>query len=365
MDRILLERLGIGWKDSVSEANEKRMKEYDRQLEEALDYVEEYNKYWETASELDLQAMLEKRRLYEKGFVTEDGKTQLAVSIRLCEPLRRLFAEAREEVLRSLTGEESAAQADVERSPVWVPDFAHIQDEDLHVTVCIPSLWREPNVGPAHDAYNREVAKALHTIAADHEAFVLEVDRLVLTKDGSLLALFRTVGATDGKVVPVHDILSDRGSDTLDPMTSLRSDVLYVFLEKKLSHIQRQNELDLAQVHEHPHLLRQATIVKTRGGSAHGYIHCSLCRLAVAPELTKRPVDWKAIHRVCRSWTAKLAGRRMAVRDFTLSEMTGLGQGRNKNPFDQARWLEEIQLKQTTGPLAQRSWLRSLLPCFP
>ena len=33
------------------------------------------------------------------------------------------------------------------------------------------------------------------------------------------------------KVVPVHDILSDRGSDTLDPMTSLRSDVLYVFLD--------------------------------------------------------------------------------------------------------------------------------------
>jgi hypothetical protein len=27
MDRILLERLGIGWKDSVSEANEKRMKD--------------------------------------------------------------------------------------------------------------------------------------------------------------------------------------------------------------------------------------------------------------------------------------------------------------------------------------------------
>ena len=27
------------------------------------------------------------------------------------------------------------------------------------------------------------------------------------------------------------DILSDRASETLDPMTSLRSDVLYVFLE--------------------------------------------------------------------------------------------------------------------------------------
>ena len=50
---------------------------------------------------------------------------------------------------------------------------AHIQDADLHVTVCIPSLWREPKVGPAHDAYNREVAKALHTIAADHEAAII------------------------------------------------------------------------------------------------------------------------------------------------------------------------------------------------
>ena len=45
---------------------------------------------------------------------------RLAVSIRICEPLRRLFAEAREEVLRSLTEEPAA---DVERSPVWVPDF--------------------------------------------------------------------------------------------------------------------------------------------------------------------------------------------------------------------------------------------------
>ena len=27
MDRILLERLGIGWRDSVAEANEKRMKD--------------------------------------------------------------------------------------------------------------------------------------------------------------------------------------------------------------------------------------------------------------------------------------------------------------------------------------------------
>lgn len=27
MDRILLERLGIGWNDSVAEANEKRMKD--------------------------------------------------------------------------------------------------------------------------------------------------------------------------------------------------------------------------------------------------------------------------------------------------------------------------------------------------
>ena len=36
------------------------------------------------------------------------------------------------------------------------------------------------------------------------QAFVLEVDRLVLTKDGSLLALFRTVGATDGKARPAR-----------------------------------------------------------------------------------------------------------------------------------------------------------------
>ncbi|CAK9017313.1 unnamed protein product [Durusdinium trenchii] len=338
MEHSILERLGIGWNDSVGEANEKRVKEYDRQVEEALDYVETYRKDWEKKAK-QVQApgaLIEQRRAYEKGFVTEKGKTQLAVSIKIEEPLRSLLAEAREDLVNCLLSEGSRSRAEeIEDSPTWVPDFAHIQDADLHITVCIPSLWREPASDPsAHDSYNREVGAALRTIAADHEAFVLELDRFLLSKDGSLLGLFRTVGEASGDTKA--DILSDRASDTLDPMTSLRSDVLYVFLEKKLSHIQRQNELDLAHAHEHPHLLRQATIVKTVGGSAHGYIHCSLCRLALAPELTKQPVNWKLLHRLCRSWTAKLTGRRMAVRAFTLSEMTGLGQGRNKNPFDKA-----------------------------
>ena len=48
-------------------------------------------------------------------------------------------------------------------------------------------------------------------------------------------------------------------------MAMLNNQRVYIYIpalpqEKKLSHIQRQNELDLAQVHEHPHLLRQATI---------------------------------------------------------------------------------------------------------
>ena len=35
----ILERLGIGWRDSVCQSNEKRVKEYDRQLEEALEHL--------------------------------------------------------------------------------------------------------------------------------------------------------------------------------------------------------------------------------------------------------------------------------------------------------------------------------------
>lgn len=31
--------------------------------------------------------------------------------------------------------------------------------------------------------------------------------------------------------------------------------------------------------------------VKTVGGSAHGYIHCSLCRLAIAPDVSKKPIE--------------------------------------------------------------------------
>ena len=362
MEHSILERLGIGWSDSVCEANEKRVKEYDRQLEESLDYVETYQKEWEKIDSTKAETMIAHRRAYERGFNTEAGKTQLAVSIKIEEPLRSLLEEAREDLVNCLLGEGQVKADHLEESPIWIPDFAHIRAADLHITVCIPSLWRQPASDPAaHDAYNREVASALRSIAGDHEAFVLELDRILLSKDGSLLGLFRTVGEHSEMKA---DILSDRASSTLDPMTSLRSDVLYVFLEKKLSHIQRQNELDLAHAHEHPHLLRQATIVKTVGGSAHGYIHCSLCRLALAPELTKKPIDWKSLHRLCRSWSARLAGRRMAVRGFILSEMTGLGQGRNKNPFDKARWLDEISLKQT-GPLAPRSWLRQLFGCFP
>ena len=32
----ILERLGIGWRDSVCQSNEKRVREYDRQQEEAF-----------------------------------------------------------------------------------------------------------------------------------------------------------------------------------------------------------------------------------------------------------------------------------------------------------------------------------------
>ncbi|CAJ1426305.1 unnamed protein product [Effrenium voratum] len=335
-------------------ANDKRVKEYDRQLEEALDYEEEYKTA--CANSVTREEMLDKRRSYEKIFVTEPGKTQLAVSIPIEAPLQGLLAEARDDVVNCLllmSGMHSREEAgDMETSSTWIPDFAHIPQKDLHITVCIPSLWREPGCDPkAHDLYNAAVGTALRTVAADHEGFVVELERIMLSKDGSLLAVFRTVGPTG----TCHEILSDRASEALDPMTSLRSDVLYVFLEKKLSHVQRQNELDLLQAHQHPHLLRQATIVKTVGGSAHGYIHCSLSRLAVAPELTKKPLELKLLHRVCRSWTAKLAGRRMAVRGFTLSEMTGLGQGKNKNPFDKARWprarLQQISLNQRGGPL--------------
>ena len=123
----------------------------------------------------------------------------------------------------------------------------------------------------------------------------------MLAKDGSLLALFRTVGTCDSdQGLSKPGVLSDRASTEMDPMTALRTDVLYVFLQKKLSHVQRKDELDLAAVHEHPKLLRQATIVRTVGGSAHGYIHCSLSRLALGPEHTQKPLDLKHLHRICR-----------------------------------------------------------------
>jgi len=368
----LLERLGIGWRDSVCQSNEKRVKEYDRQLEEALEYEMEYTREWEARSDVAVD-LVENRRAYHKGFVTDSGKTQLAVSIRIEEPLQSLLAEARDDVVNCLlllSGMHSRQEAaDIESSSTWIPEVAHIPQKDLHITVCIPSLWREPNENPTvHDQYNAQVAAALRMAASDHEAFVLEVDRLMLGKDGSLLALFRTVGeSSDDGGLKEPGVLSDRASMEMDPMTALRADVLYVYLQNKLSHVQRKDELDLAAVHEHPKLLRQATIVRTVGGSAHGYIHCSLSRLALGPGQTTKAIDLKHLHRICRSWTARLAGRRMAVRGFVLSEMTGLGEGGNKNPFDQARWQQTISLNNKQGNLAVRqSWLQRMnCACFP
>jgi len=319
----------------------------------------------------DVEAwILENRRSYEVGFGMAEGKTQLAVSIPIEEPLRSLLAEARQDVVNSLfllSGMHSPHEAkDIRVSPIWVPDMAHIPAKDMHITVCIPSLWRVPdNDAAVHAAYNESVANAMATAAEEHEAFVLEVDRISLGKDGSLIVLFRTVGIDDEK----PDVLKDRGSEALDPMTSLRSDVLYVFLEKNLANVQRERPAEMAEVHNsQSKLLRQATIVKTVGGSAHGYVHCSLSRLAIGPSLTKTQIDISLIHFVCRSWTAKLAGRRMAVRGFKVTEMTALGAGGNKNPFDQARWSKWIELRdnEILSPKKPRQKSsRTSCYCFP
>lgn len=48
-------------------------------------------------------------------------------------------------------------------------------------------------------------------------------------------------------------------------------------------------------------------------GSAHGYIHCSLSRLAIAPELTKEPLELKLLHRVCRREAAGPQATRASI----------------------------------------------------
>ena len=101
------------------------------------------------------------------GALSEDnGKTQLAVSIPIEEPLQSLLAEARDDVVNCvllLSGMHSRSEAtDVENSSTWIPEVAHIPQKDMHITVCIPSLWREPDADPkAHAEYNSQVIKAL------------------------------------------------------------------------------------------------------------------------------------------------------------------------------------------------------------
>lgn len=370
MDYSVFERLGIGWNDTVADANEKRSREYDRQQEESMDWAHSgYKREWDSRvppGVTDVDAwILENRRKYEAGFDSGEGKTQLAVSIPVEESLRSLLEEAQNDVVNCMNLMSkmfSPDQAkDMRTSNTWVPDMAHIPQKDMHVTVCIPSLWREPNSDAgAHKAYNDAVCEALATAAKDHEAFVLEVDRIILGKDGSLIALFRTVGSPEGEG---PELLSDRGSTDPDPMCSLRADVLYVFLEKGLANFQQnKSEQSLAAVSSQPKLMRQATIVKTVGGSVHGYIHCSLSRLAIGPTLTKCEVDMKVLQRICRSWTAKLAGKRMLVRGFTVTEMTGLGAGGNKNPFDKASWSRPVQFKTAQKPTPARTPCGG---CFP
>ena len=98
--------------------------------------------------------------------VQDNGKTQLAVSIPIEEPLQSLLAEAREDVVNCvllLSGMHSREEAEnIETSSTWIPEVAHIPQKDLHITVCIPSLWREPDADPkAHGDYNSQVTEAL------------------------------------------------------------------------------------------------------------------------------------------------------------------------------------------------------------
>ena len=47
--------------------------------------------------------------------------------------------------------------------------------------------------------------------------------------------------------------------------------------------------------------------VKTVGGSAHGYIHCSLCRLAIAPDVSKKPIEvWLHLTKMVTWWVVIL-----------------------------------------------------------
>lgn len=379
MDFSVLERVGIPWNCTVSEANDKRIKEYNRQTEEAFEYAtKRYASSWTDripTSVKDVnEFILEQRQRYLSGFQTAEGNTQLAVSIPIEEPLRSLLSEARDELTAALCSSNgSSGSDDISESPVYVPKVAHIPPKDLHITICIPSLWRQPDPDKAaHKAYNQAVGDALLEATRNHEQFVLEVDRLMLGWDGSLLALFRAVGPQGVNEPQITEMLSDRASDLDDPMTSLRADVLFEFLSKKLSHVQRKQEYDHHFEGNVETLLRQATIVKTVGGSAHGYIHCSLSRLALSPTLTRCPVDLEQLQKLCRSWTAKLTGRRMLVHSFKLTEMTGLGEGGNKNPFDKALWERDFKLK-TTSTLQKFSfascgdcfsWLQEMLVSF-
>lgn len=255
---------------------------------------------------------------------------------------------------------------DIRTSIVWIPEVASIPQKDLHITICIPSLWRVP--GDDDVSYNESVASALAEASMKHTAFQVEVDRLALGKDGSLLALFRTVA------VPPHASamgdyaaaeLYDRGSDMPDPMAGLRADIIGAFFARSLARCQRVSEARSC-----PHrLLRRATIVKTVGGSVHGYIHCSLCRLAIAPHQTLKEVDLQELLHVVRSWSARLSGRRMYVNRFRLSEMTfsgtGQGMGGNKNSFDCSVWDRDIALNvprsRSHGDSGCFSFFRGLL----
>lgn len=55
------------------------------------------------------------------------------------------------------------------------------------------------------------------------------------------------------------------------------------------------------------HLAECWNKVKTVGGSAHGYIHCSLCRLAIAPDVSKKPIEvWLHLTKMVTWWVVIL-----------------------------------------------------------
>jgi len=263
-----------------------------------------------------------------------------------------MLEECRQDILATLCAEAGQPLSELHNAAtarVWTAEPNLIPKEHMHITMAIPMFWHEVEPIEVANAKNRRMVEMWRRVLAvqKHQSFEVEIDRVVFLGGSVLLALWRTVGVREN--VEGYRVV-DRSSPALDPVNSLRGDLVRTFLDAGLTYralmdANKDTEEQKADVG----MLRTNTIAQRSPQG--GFIHTSLARLARAPSteqqapfwLNRDNLDLTKVYSKCSEWSIKLSGHRMIVDKFWFLETDGAGG--DADPVEQPRFMETINMQ--------------------